>query len=71
LRDLESIKMALIAAETGHLVLATLHTQGVVQTLERVTNVFSSNERQWISAQLAGSLKAIISQQLVPATQGG
>ncbi|WP_414478448.1 type IV pilus twitching motility protein PilT [Proteus mirabilis] len=71
LRDLESIKMALIAAETGHLVLATLHTEGVVQTLDRVTNVFSSNERQWIAAQLAGSLKAIISQQLVPATQGG
>ena len=48
IKRFRNIKMALIAAETGHLVLATLHTQGVVQTLERVTNVFSSNERQWI-----------------------
>ncbi|HCH51788.1 MAG TPA: type IV pili twitching motility protein PilT [Proteus sp.] len=71
LRDAQSIKMALMAAETGHLVLATLHTQGAAQTLERVTNVFSATERQWISSQLACCLKAIISQELVPATEGG
>ena len=63
--------MALTAAETGHLVLATLHTQGAAQTLERVTNVFTGNERQWISSQLACSLRAIISQELVPSTEGG
>lgn len=71
LRDAESIKMALIAAETGHLVLATLHTQGAIQTLERVTNVFMATERQWISSQLASSLRAIISQELIPSIIGG
>ncbi|WP_193016315.1 type IV pilus twitching motility protein PilT [Proteus sp. FME41] len=71
LRDAQSIKLALTAAETGHLVIATLHTQGAIQTLERVTNVFSGNERQWISSQLACSLRAIISQELVPSTEGG
>lgn len=71
LRDAQSIQLALTAAETGHLVLATLHTQGAAQTLERVTNVFTGNERQWVSSQLACSLRAIISQELVPSTEGG
>lgn len=71
LRDAQSIKLALTAAETGHLVLATLHTKGAKQTLERVTNVFAGNDRQWVSSQLACSLRAIISQELVPSTDGG
>lgn len=71
LRDIESVKLALMAAETGHLVLATLHTQGVVQSLERITNIFPTNERSLISAQLACSLKVIISQELVLSTEGG
>lgn len=71
LRDRKSIEMALIAAETGHLVLATLHTKGAVQTLERMTNTFATNEKQWVSSQLAGSLRAIISQELIPAINKG
>ncbi|OAT24885.1 type IV pilus twitching motility protein PilT [Proteus myxofaciens] len=71
LRDRQSIEMALIAAETGHLVLATLHTKGAVQTLERMTNTFATNEKQWVSSQLAGSLRAIISQELIPAINKG
>lgn len=48
-----------------------MHTKGAKQTLERVTNVFAGNDRQWVSSQLACSLRAIISQELVPSTDGG
>ncbi|CDH26838.1 type IV pilus twitching motility protein PilT [Xenorhabdus bovienii] len=71
LRDKETIRLALTAAETGHLVLSTLHTRGAIQALDRLVDVFSAEEKGWICSQLAGSLKAVISQQLLPAREGG
>ncbi|MDW7728825.1 MAG: type IV pilus twitching motility protein PilT [Bacillota bacterium] len=65
MRDLESISIALTAAETGHLVLATLHTIDAAKTVERVIDVFPSNQQHQIRAQLANSLAGIISQRLV------
>ncbi|OTA18026.1 Twitching motility protein PilT [Xenorhabdus vietnamensis] len=71
LRDKETIRLALTAAETGHLVLSTLHTRGAIQAIDRLVDVFSAEEKGWIRSQLAGSLKAVISQQLLPAKDGG
>ncbi|OTA21020.1 Twitching motility protein PilT [Xenorhabdus beddingii] len=71
LRDKETIRLALTAAETGHLVLSTLHTRGAIQAIDRLVDVFSAEEKGWICSQLAGSLKAVISQQLLPAREGG
>ncbi|PHM44674.1 Twitching motility protein PilT [Xenorhabdus mauleonii] len=71
LRDKETIRLALTAAETGHLVLSTLHTRGAIQTIDRLIDVFSAEEKGWIGSQLAGSLKAVISQQLIPTRKGG
>ncbi|MDC9588520.1 type IV pilus twitching motility protein PilT [Xenorhabdus sp. XENO-10] len=71
LRDKETIRLALTAAETGHLVLSTLHTRGAIQAIDRLVDVFSAEEKGWICSQLAGSLKAVISQQLLPAKDGG
>lgn len=65
LRDLESIETALIAAETGHLVLATIHTSDCVDTINRITGMFHTNEQNRIRLSLAYSLKAIISQRLI------
>lgn len=65
MRDLESISIALTAAETGHLVLATLHTIDAAKTVERVIDVFPSIQQHQIRAQLANSLAGIISQRLV------
>jgi len=65
MRDLETISIALTAAETGHLVLATLHTNDAAQTVERVIDVFPSNQQHQVRAQLANSLAGIISQRLV------
>lgn len=65
MRDLESISIALTAAETGHLVLATLHTIDAAKTVERVIDVFPSNQQHQVRAQLANSLAGIISQRLV------
>jgi twitching motility protein PilT len=70
LRDLETIATALTAAETGHLVLATLHTQDAVQTVDRVIDVFPAHQQQQVRIQLAGSLQAIVSQQLLPRSDG-
>ncbi|MBI6548418.1 type IV pilus twitching motility protein PilT [Xenorhabdus lircayensis] len=71
LRDKETIRLALTAAETGHLVLSTLHTRGAIQAIDRLVDVFSAEEKGWICSQLAGSLKAVISQQLLPTREGG
>ncbi|QTL39018.1 PilT/PilU family type 4a pilus ATPase [Xenorhabdus budapestensis] len=67
LRDKETIRLALTAAETGHLVLSTLHTRGAIQAIDRLVDVFSADEKGWICSQLAGSLKSVIAQQLLPA----
>lgn len=71
LRDLETIQMALTAAETGHLVMATLHTNSAPKTIDRIIDVFSANDKPMIRAMLAISLQAVISQTLVKSTQGG
>lgn len=70
MRDLESISIALTAAETGHLVLSTLHTQTAPLTISRIVDIFSSEKRSQVRQQLAGSLKAVISQQLLPRADG-
>ncbi len=66
MRDLETISIAITAAETGHLVLSTLHTQGSAKTIDRVIDVFPPYQQQQIRVQLAGVLEGIISQQLLP-----
>jgi twitching motility protein PilT len=70
LRDLETISVALTAAETGHLVFATLHTQDAPQTIDRVIDVFPTGQQQQIRVQLAGALQGILCQQLVPTADG-
>ncbi len=66
MRDLETISTAITAAETGHLVLSTVHTIGASNTVDRLIDVFPSHQQQQIRIQLAGVLEAIISQQLLP-----
>ena len=70
LRDLETISMALSAAETGHLVFATLHTQDAPQSVDRVIDVFPPHQQEQIRVQLAGTIAGIVSQQLVPTADG-
>lgn len=70
MRDLETISIALTAAETGHLVLATLHTINASQTVERIIDVFPSHQQQQIRTQLANTLQAILAQQLIPTARG-
>lgn len=70
MRDLETISLALTAAETGHLVLATLHTPDAAQTIDRIIDVFPPFQQQTIKVQLAGSLQGIVSQQLLPRLNG-
>ena len=71
LRDSETIRLALTAAETGHLVLATLHTRGAAQAIERLVDVFPAEEKNRVRSQLAGSLKAVLAQKLLPDKNGG
>ena len=71
MRDLESIQIALSLAETGHLVLATLHTNDASQALDRMIDVFPSDKRSQIQTMLAGALQGVISQRLLPAVSGG
>lgn len=71
LRDPESITIALTAAETGHLVLATLHTNSAAQTIDRVVDVLPENQKSQGRLQLAATLIGIVSQRLVPRTKGG
>lgn len=70
LRDLETIRIALTAAETGHLVIATLHTVDAPQSVDRLVDVFPPDQQQQIVAQLAGVLQAIVSQRLIMRTDG-
>jgi len=71
MRDLETISTAMTAAETGHLVLSTLHTSGAVNTLDRIIDVFPPSQQQQIRVQLAMVLKTVVSQILLPDTYGG
>lgn len=66
MRDLETISIALTAAETGHLVFSTLHTQGAAKTIDRIVDVFPPHQQGQIRVQLAGVIQAIISQRLIP-----
>jgi twitching motility protein PilT len=70
MRDLETIEAAVTAAETGHLVLGTLHTSGATRTIDRIIDAFPSSAREQIRTQLATSLTAVISQCLVRTTEG-
>mgnify|MGYP001413921021 CR=1 FL=1 len=70
MRDLESISIALTAAETGHLVLSTLHTQTAPTTISRIIDAFTEEKRELVRLQLANTLQAVISQQLIPAIDG-
>ena len=70
MRDLETISTAITAAETGHLVLATLHTNGASETIERIINVFQPHQQTQVRTQLAFSLQGVLSQQLLPTIDG-
>jgi len=71
MRDKETISAALTAAETGHVVFATLHTNSAVQTMDRIVDAFDGNEQAQIRAQLSSSLVAVVSQSLIPKANGG
>jgi twitching motility protein PilT len=70
LRDLETISMALTAAETGHLVFGTLHTQDAPQTIDRIIDVFPTQQQEQIRVMLASTLEGVVTQQLVPTSDG-
>jgi twitching motility protein PilT len=71
MRDLETISLALTAAETGHLVLATLHTVSAPKTVDRIVSSFPQSEQQQVRTMLAGSLQGIVAQVLLPREGGG
>ena len=70
LRDLETISMAITAAETGHLVLATLHTRNAAKTVDRVIDAFPPEQQNQIRAMFSESIRGVISQQLIPRADG-
>ena len=70
MRDLETIATALTAAETGHLVFATLHTQDTAQTVDRIVDVFPPEQQQQVRVQLSVALQGIVTQQLLPTADG-
>lgn len=70
LRDLETISLALTAAETGHLVLGTLHTSSAIRTINRLLGVFPPDQQNQIRTMVSESLRAVVSQRLVPKTDG-
>jgi len=70
MRDYETIDVAMTAAETGHLVFSTLHTIGAANTIDRIIDVFPANQQRQIAVQLSMVLQAVVSQQLIPATDG-
>jgi twitching motility protein PilT len=70
MRDLETISVALTAAETGHLVFATLHTQDAAQTIDRIIDVFPPHQQQQVRVQLAGSLQGVVAQTLARTVDG-
>jgi twitching motility protein PilT len=70
MRDLETIGTAITAAETGHLVFATLHTQDAPQTIDRIIDVFPPHQQQQVRVQLSTTLQGVVTQQLVPTVDG-
>ena len=70
MRDLDTISIAITAAETGHLVFSTLHTTGSANTIERIIDVFPSEQQQQIRVQLSNVLESVISQLLIPTRDG-
>jgi twitching motility protein PilT len=70
MRDIETIELAITAAETGHLVFGTLHTNSASKTVDRIINVFPTNQQEQIRAMLGESLKGVIAQQLLKTTDG-
>lgn len=70
MRDYETINVAMTAAESGHLLLSTLHTIGAANTIDRIIDVFPANQQRQISIQLSMALTAVVSQQLVPTVDG-
>jgi twitching motility protein PilT len=70
MRDLETIGTAITAAETGHLVFATLHTQDAPQTIDRIIDVFPPHQQQQVRVQLATTLQGVVTQQLIPTSDG-
>jgi len=71
MRDYDTIAAALTVAETGHLVFATLHTNSASQTVDRIVDVFPSQQQAQVKLQLSNALEAVISQRLVPTVSGG
>ncbi len=70
MRDYETIQVALTAAETGHLLLSTLHTVGAAKTIDRIVDVFPANQQQQVRIQMSMVLMAVVSQQLIPTLDG-
>jgi twitching motility protein PilT len=70
MRDLETIRLAMTAAETGHLVFATLHTSSAAKTVDRIVDVFPAAEKEMVRAMLSESLRAVISQTLLKTKDG-
>ena len=71
MRDHETIRTAMTAAETGHLIIATLHTKGAVNTVDRIVDSFPSGQQEQVRAQLSMVLRTVVSQQLLPDKNGG
>ncbi|HUZ44171.1 MAG TPA: type IV pilus twitching motility protein PilT [Acidimicrobiales bacterium] len=71
MRDLETIGAAVTAAETGHLVFGTLHTQDAAQSVDRMVDVFPSHQQQQVRVQLSNCLQGVVTQQLIPLAKGG
>jgi twitching motility protein PilT len=71
MRDLETIRLALTAAETGHLVFGTLHTSSAAKTIDRIVDVFPAEEKDMVRAMLSESLQAVIAQTLLKKVGGG
>jgi twitching motility protein PilT len=71
MRDLETIRLALTAAETGHLVFGTLHTSSAAKTIDRIVDVFPGEEKEMVRSMLSESLRAVISQTLLKRVGGG
>lgn len=70
MRDLETVSMAITAAETGHLVMATLHTTNAIRSIDRIIDVFPPKEQEQIRAMVSESLRGVVSQQLIPRADG-
>ena len=71
MRDIETVSIALTAAETGHLMLSTLHTMGAASTIDRIIDIFPASQQQQIKVQLSMTLQAVVSQQILPTVDKG